>query len=127
MIERINDHFAKLKVEFQNTFKQSAQAIRDSSELKQKIKGVIGELEQINLSLNNERMFDSFKNSSSLDAQTLIKYYDDLVAQELNKTVQLPSKVTLNEVAFSNYDQDLKNLVSLQKNDYRLPGAGAAA
>jgi hypothetical protein len=71
-------------------------------------------------------MFDSFKNTSSLDAQTLIKYYDDLVAQELNKTVSLPTKVTLNEVAFNNYDQDLKNLVNLQKNDVRLPGTGSS-
>lgn len=71
-------------------------------------------------------MFDSFKNTSSLDSQTLIKYYDDLVFQELNKTIQIPSKVTLNEVAFNNYDQDLKNLVTLQKNDYKLPGAAAS-
>ncbi len=44
-----------------------------------KIKGVIGELEQISQNLNTDRMFDSFKNSASLDSQTLMKYYDDLV------------------------------------------------
>lgn len=49
-------------------------------------------------------MFDSFKNTSSLDSQTLMKYYDDLVFQELNKTISIPNKVTLNEVAFNNYD-----------------------
>lgn len=126
MIDRINDHFSKLKLDFQNQFKQSAMGIRDSSELRNKIKAMLQELDLLNQNLNNDRMFDSFKNTSSLDAQTLIKYYDDLVAQELNKTVSLPTKVTLNEVAFNNYDQDLKNLVNLQKNEVRLPGTGSS-
>lgn len=36
-------------------------------------------------------MFDSFKNTSSLDAVQLVRYYDDLVIQELNKGCVLPS------------------------------------
>ena len=60
-------------------------------------------------------MFDSFKNTSSLDAVQLVKYYDDLVLQELNKGCVLPSRITLNDAALNNYDQDLKNLVVFQK------------
>ncbi len=120
MIDKINDHFNRLKQDLANNFRQSTGTIRDSNELKTKIRNVLSELDTLQMGLDSDRIFDSFKNTSSLDSIQLIKYYDDLVQQELNKGCSLPSKITLNDVAFNNYDQDLKNLVVFQKQEFRL-------
>ena len=55
-------------MEFQNNFKVSTLQIKDSNELKNKLKNVINELELLQNGLSNEKMFDSFKNTASLDS-----------------------------------------------------------
>lgn len=47
MIDKINDHFNKLKQDLANNFRQSTNTIRDSNELKMKIRNVLSELETL--------------------------------------------------------------------------------
>lgn len=68
IIDRINDHFNKLKSDLAGSFRNTTTNVRDSNELKMKIWNVLSELESLSHGLESEWIFDSFKNTSSLDS-----------------------------------------------------------
>ena len=103
-----------MEEEFKNDFRSRMKKIENFKELEDKMDQVMEELKSLQVNLTTPEMFESIKNTSNLDSESLIDCFDNEVEEAISKVDLMPTTFVFNNNFFANFDQELRKIVRVE-------------